>query len=90
MIRNEDTLFGRFTGQSKLKQGNRRIRLTPEQSTGERRSNPALLTEAVELEGSFGIVVGNLDGNTFQWRSCTMHHYSTVARTLGGIFLANS
>lgn len=27
-------------------------------------TNLALLTEAVELEGSFGIVVGNLDGDT--------------------------
>ncbi|MGI9239144.1 MAG: N-acetylmuramoyl-L-alanine amidase [Woeseiaceae bacterium] len=59
-----DTLFGRFTGQSKLKQDRQRIRLTPEQNTGERGSNLALLTEAVELEGSFGIVVGNLDGDT--------------------------
>jgi len=64
MSMNGDTLFGRFTGQSKLKQGRRHIRLTPEQNTGERRSSPALLTAAVELEGSFGIIVGHLDGDT--------------------------
>ena len=64
MSTNEHTLFGRFTGQSKLKQGRERIRLTPEENTDARSSKPALLTEAVELEGSFGIVIGNLDGNT--------------------------
>lgn len=64
MSTNGDTLFGRFTGQSKLKQGRQRILLTPEENTGRRSSNRALLTQAVELEGSFGIVVGKLDGNT--------------------------
>lgn len=64
MSTNGDTLFGRFSGQSKLKQGSQRIRLTPEQNPGTRISSPALLTEAVELEGSFGIVVGELDGDT--------------------------
>ena len=64
MSTNGDTLFGRFTGQSRLKLGRQRIRLTPEQATEARRSSPALLPEAVELEGSFGIVVGNLDGDT--------------------------
>lgn len=60
----DDTLFGRFTGQSRLKQGDRRIRLTPDPNKGAPSSNLALLTEAVELEGSFGIVRGKLDGNT--------------------------
>ena len=64
MSASRDTLFGRFTGQSKLKQGDKRIQLTPEQNAGSRRSDLALLTEAVELEGSFGIIVGELDGNT--------------------------
>ncbi len=64
MSTNADTLFGRFTGQSKLKQGSHRIRLTPDENTGTRRSGPSLLTEAVELEGSFGIVMGELDGDT--------------------------
>ena len=61
MSTHTDTLFGRFTGQSKLKQGRQRIRLTPEEDTGVAGTNLPLLTEAVELEGSFGIVVGNLD-----------------------------
>ena len=64
MNTNGDTLFGRFTGQSMLKQGERRIRLTPDPSTGDASPSLALLQEAVELEGSFGIVVGNIDGNT--------------------------
>jgi N-acetylmuramoyl-L-alanine amidase len=59
-----DILFGRFTGQSKLKQGNRRIRLTPEPTTVAASGSLALLQEAVELEGSFGIVVGHIDGDT--------------------------
>jgi N-acetylmuramoyl-L-alanine amidase len=64
MSANHHTLFGRFTGQSKLKQGIQRIRLTPDQNNGAPVSSLALLTEAVELEGSFGIVVGELDGST--------------------------
>lgn len=64
MQSNSDTLFGRFTGQSKLKQGDRRFRLTPDPSDRAVHSNLALLQEAVELEGSFGIVVGEIDGNT--------------------------
>jgi len=59
-----DTLFGRFTGQSKLKQDRRRIRLTPLPIGEGEEQNPSFLPEAVELEGSFGIVVGRLDGNT--------------------------
>ena len=59
-----DILFGRFTGQSKLKQGDRRIRLTPDPDFDDLGSELALLQEAVELEGSFGIVAGELDGDT--------------------------
>ncbi len=59
-----DILFGRFTGQSLLKHGNRRIRLTPESTTGAASASLPLLQEAVELEGSFGIVAGHIDGKT--------------------------
>ena len=60
-----DTLFGRFIGQSKLKQDRRRIRLTPDSFMDDVESrNLALLPEAVELEGSFGIVVGNIIDDT--------------------------
>ena len=59
-----DILFGRFTGQSLLKHGTRRTRLTPEPITGAASSSLALLQEAVELEGSFGIVAGRIDGAT--------------------------
>lgn len=64
MNSNNNILFGRFTGQSILKQGNRRFRLTPDSSDRAVRSNLTLLQEAVELEGSFGIVIGEIAGNT--------------------------
>ncbi len=64
MKSNSDILVGRFTGQSRIKQGNRRFRLTPDPIDRAERSNHALLQEAVELEGSFGIVVGEIAGNT--------------------------
>ena len=58
-----DTVFGRFTGQSMLTQGDRRIRLSPD-PRDRAHTDPSLLQEAVELEGSFGIVVGTIDGDT--------------------------
>ena len=64
MDANGDILFGRFTGQSALKQGSRRIRLTPEPSSDDNGSVLPFLQEAVELEGSFGVVAGRIDGDT--------------------------
>ena len=61
---NGDILFGRFVGLSKLKQGDNRIRLTPDAKTGPTASPLGMLREAVELEGSFGIVSGDRDGDT--------------------------
>ena len=61
MDSNSDIFFGRFTGQSVLKQGSRRIRLTPESASD---GSLPLLQEAVELEGSFGVVAGRIYGNT--------------------------
>ena len=59
-----EAMFGRFTGQSMLKQGDRKIRLTPDPVGGAAGSDLSMLQEAVELEGSFGIVAGNIDGDT--------------------------
>ena len=64
MATSTDTLFGRFSGQSKLKQGARFIHLTTESNIGAPVSQLAPLREAVESEGSFGIVRGSLEGNT--------------------------
>lgn len=64
MATHPDTLFGRFSGQSRLKQGRRFVNLTVDADDGAAGSEPAMLREAVELEGAFGIVRGRLDGNT--------------------------
>ncbi len=64
MSDNADRLFGRFTGQSRLKQGRRFLRLTPAPDAGTASSELPLLPRAVELEGSFGLVQGKLVGGT--------------------------
>lgn len=64
MARNGSTLFGRFVGQSMLKQGEQQIRLTPDGNTESPSGTLGVLPEAVELEGTFGIVSGELDGRT--------------------------
>lgn len=64
MATHPDTLFGRFSGQSRLKQGRRFVNLTTDADEGESTSELAILREAVELEGSFGIVRGRLEDNT--------------------------
>ena len=64
MATQPDTLFGRFSGQSRLRQGRRFVNLTTDADEGGPTSESAILREAVELEGSFGIVRGRLDGNT--------------------------
>ncbi len=63
MTTTPDTLFGRFSGQSKLKQQDRFIFLTPDQDTGGPRSQLADLLPVRELEGAFGIVKGRLKGS---------------------------
>lgn len=62
-MEHEDILFGYFIGQSKLKQGNDRIHLTPDEDSKPRISDLTQLAEATELEGSFGVVAGRRDGN---------------------------
>jgi N-acetylmuramoyl-L-alanine amidase len=64
MATNTDILFGRFSGQSKLKQGNRFINLTADANDGSPVSELAPMRAVMELEGSFGIVRGRLDDNT--------------------------
>lgn len=64
MATNSDTLFGRFSGQSRLKQGARFLNLTPDVDDGTPVSQLSPLRAAMELEGSFGIVRGRLDDNT--------------------------
>ncbi len=58
------TLFGRFTGQSELEQQDQLIFLTPDEDTGAAAVQPADLLPVRELEGSFGIVKGELRGST--------------------------
>lgn len=62
MTTDADILFGRFVGQSGLKQDNKQILLTPQKDDGTPKSDLALLQEAVELEGSFGVVAGQQVG----------------------------
>ncbi len=63
MTATRDTLFGKFSGQSKLKQQDRFIFLTPDGDTGAPRSQLAELLPVRELEGAFGIVKGELKGS---------------------------
>jgi len=64
MATHTDTLFGRFSGQSRLKQGKHFINLTTDASTDASVSELAPVRAAMELEGSFGIVRGRLEDNT--------------------------
>ncbi len=63
MTTTPDTLFGRFSGQSKLEQQDQLILLTPDQDTGVPQDELTDLLPVLELEGAFGVVKGRLKGS---------------------------